>query len=93
MVFIKYHHGDQIKWDEMGGICSTNGRDERHACNILVGKAEGKRQLGRPRRRYKDNIKLDLTDTGWEGVDWIRLAKDREQWRALLNMAMNLRVP
>jgi hypothetical protein len=65
----------------------------RTACRILVGKPEGKRPLGRPRRKGVDNIKIDLRETGWDGVDWIDLAEDRDQWRALVNTVMNLRVP
>jgi hypothetical protein len=65
----------------------------RNAYRILAGKPEGKRALGRPRRMWVDNIKLDLTEIGWDGVDWIELAQDREQWRALVNTVMNLRVP
>jgi hypothetical protein len=60
---------------------------------ILVGKPEGKRPLGRPRRRWVDNIKMDLTEIGWGGMDWIDLAQDRDQWRALVNTVMNHRVP
>jgi hypothetical protein len=60
--------------------------------NILVGKPEGKRPLGRSWRRWEDNIKTDLNEMIWEGVDWIHLAQDRDQWRALMNTAMNLRV-
>jgi hypothetical protein len=59
---------------------------------ILVVKAEGKRPLGRPRRRWVDNIKMDLREIGRDGVDWIDLVQDRDQWRALVNTAMNLRV-
>jgi hypothetical protein len=58
-----------------------------------VGKPEGKRPLGRPRCRWEDNIKMDLRETGWGGMDWIDLAEDRGQWRALVNIAMNLWVP
>jgi hypothetical protein len=65
----------------------------RNAYRILVGKPEGKRPLGRPRRRCVDNIKMNLRETGWGGVDWIELAQDRDQWRALVNTMMNLRVP
>jgi hypothetical protein len=57
-----------------------------------VGKPEGKRPLGRPRRRWVDNIKMDLLEIGWGGVDWIDLAQDRVNWRALVNAVMNLRV-
>jgi hypothetical protein len=60
---------------------------------ILVGKPEGKRPLGRPRRRWVDNIKMDLREIGWDGMDAIDLAQDRDQWRALVNTVMNLRVP
>jgi hypothetical protein len=62
-------------------------------CRILVGKPEGEKPLGRPRRRWVENIKMDLTDIAWDGMDWIYLAQDREQWRALLSMVMNLRGP
>jgi hypothetical protein len=58
-----------------------------------VGKPEGKRPLERPRRRWVDNIKMDLREIGWDSVDGIELAQDRDQWRALVNTAMNLRVP
>jgi hypothetical protein len=65
----------------------------RGAYNILVGRPEGRRLLGRPRRRWEDNIKIDLGETGFEDVDWIHLAQDGDSWRALLNTVMNLRVP
>jgi hypothetical protein len=58
-----------------------------------VGKPEGKRPLGRPRRRWVDNIKIYHREIGWDGMDWIDLAQDRDQWRALVNTLMNLRVP
>jgi hypothetical protein len=64
-----------------------------NAYRILVGKAEGKRPLGRPRRRWVDIIKIDLRERGWDGMDWIDLAQDTDQWRALVNMVMSLRVP
>jgi hypothetical protein len=67
--------------------------ETRSAYRILVGKPKGKRPLGRPRRRWVDNIKMDLTKIGWDGVDWIELAQDRDQWRALVNTVMNLQVP
>jgi hypothetical protein len=66
---------------------------KRNAYRILVGKPEGKIPLGKPRCRWVDNIKIDLRETGWDGVDWIDLAQDRDQWRALVNTVMNLRVP
>jgi hypothetical protein len=58
-----------------------------------VGKPEGKRPLGTPRRRSVDNIKIDLREIGWDGMEWINLAENRDQWRALVNTVMNLRVP
>jgi hypothetical protein len=67
--------------------------EKRNAYRILVGKPEGKRPLGRPRRRWMDNIKMDLREAGWDGMDWINLAQDRDRWRALVNAVMNLRVP
>jgi hypothetical protein len=60
---------------------------------ILMGKPGGNRPLGRPRRRWVDNIKMDLRDMGWGGMDWIDLAQVRDEWRALVNKVMNLRVP
>jgi hypothetical protein len=76
----------------MGRACSTNG-ENRNAYRILVRKPEGKRPPGRPRLRWVDNIKIDLRETGWDGMDWIDLAQDRDQWRALVNTVKNLRVP
>jgi hypothetical protein len=58
-----------------------------------VGKPEGKTPLGRPTRRWVDNIKTDLREIGWDDMDWIDLAQDRDQWRALVSMVMNLQVP
>jgi hypothetical protein len=58
--------------------------ETRNAYRILVGKPEGKRPLGRPKRRWGDNIKMDLTEIGCDGVDWIDLAQDRDQWRVLV---------
>jgi hypothetical protein len=66
--------------------------EKRNAYRLLVGKPEGKKSLGRPRRRWMDNIKMDLLGIGWGGVDWIGLAQDRDRWRALVNAVMNLRV-
>jgi hypothetical protein len=65
----------------------------RIACRILLGKPEGKRSLGRPKRRGVDNIKIDLREIEWDGMDWIALAQDRDQWRALVNTVMKLTVP
>jgi hypothetical protein len=67
--------------------------EKRKACRLLMGKPEGKRPLGRPRRRWLDNIKIDLGELGWGDVDWIGLAKDRNRWRAVVNSELNLRVP
>jgi hypothetical protein len=67
--------------------------EKRNAYRILVGKPGGRKSLGRPRRRWVDNIKIDLRKIGWDVVDWIDLAQDRDQWRALVNTVMNLRVP
>jgi hypothetical protein len=65
----------------------------RGAYNILVGRPEEMRPLGRPRRRWEDNIKMDLREIGFRDVDWIHWAQDRDRWRALVNTVMNLRVP
>jgi hypothetical protein len=66
---------------------------KRNAYRILVGKPEGKRPLGRPRCRWVDNIKMNLREKEWVGMDWIDLAEDRDHWRALVNTVMNLRIP
>jgi hypothetical protein len=67
--------------------------EKRNAYRILVEKPEGKRPLGRPRCRWVDNIKIDLREIEWDGVDWIDMAQDRDQWRALLKTVLNFRVP
>jgi hypothetical protein len=81
--------GRRIRWAEhvarMGEV--------RGAYNILVGKPEGRRPLGRPRRTWEDNIKMDLREIGIGDVDWIHLVQDRDRWRALVNMVISLRVP
>jgi hypothetical protein len=59
----------------------------------VVGKPEGRRPLGRPRRRWEYNIKMDLREIGWRGVDWMHVTQDRDKWRAVVNTVMNLRVP
>jgi hypothetical protein len=64
--------------------------DERNVYRVLMGKSEGNRPLGRPRRRWKDGIRMDLRKTGWGSADWIQLAQDRDRWRALVNTVMNL---
>jgi hypothetical protein len=64
----------------------------RNVYRVLVGKPEGKRPLGRPRRRWEDGIKMDLREIGWGCVEWIQLAQDRDRWRAVVSAVMNLRV-
>jgi hypothetical protein len=68
-------------------------REGRGVYRVLVGRPEGKRPLGRPRRRWEENINVDLKEIKIDGAKWIQLAQDRVQWRAFVNMAMNLRVP
>jgi hypothetical protein len=65
----------------------------RGVYGVLVGKPGGRRPLGRPRRRWEDNVRMDLQEVGCEGVDWILLAQDRDRWRAFLSAVRNLRVP
>ncbi|KAJ4439479.1 hypothetical protein ANN_07603 [Periplaneta americana] len=67
--------------------------ESRNAYRVLVGRPEGKRPLGKPRRRWEDNIKMDLKEVGYDDRDWINLAQDRDQWRAYVKAAMNLRLP
>ena len=67
--------------------------ERRGVYRVLVGKPEGKRPLGRPRRRWEDNIRMDLQEVGCGGVDWIELAQDRDRWRANVSAVMNHRVP
>jgi hypothetical protein len=67
--------------------------EKRNVYTILVGKPKGKRSLGRPRRRWVDSVKMDRKEIGWDVIDWIDLVHDRDQWRALVNTVMNLRVP
>jgi hypothetical protein len=79
----------RMRW---AGYAARMG-ERRNAYRILVGKPDGKRPLGRPRRRWVDTIKMDLKEVGWDGRDWIDLAQDRDGWRAYVNAVMNLRVP
>jgi hypothetical protein len=67
--------------------------EERGVYRVLVGKPEGKRSLGRPRRRWEDNIKMDIQELGCGGMDWIGLAQYRDRWQAIVNAVMNLQVP
>ena len=71
----------------------TRMGEERGVYRVLVGKPELEGPLGRPRRRWEDNIKMDLQEVGCGGMDWIELAQDRDKWPALANAVMNLRVP
>jgi hypothetical protein len=79
----------RMRWAEHVARVGKN----RNAYTILVGKPEGKRPQGRPRHRWEDNIMTDLREIEWGGMDWIDLTQDRDQWRALVNTVMNLRVP
>jgi hypothetical protein len=76
----------------VGGPCSTN-EEKRNANRLLIGKPDGKGPLGRPRRRWVDNIRMDLGKVGWGDVDWIGLSKDRNRWRSFVNSVLDLRVP
>jgi hypothetical protein len=76
----------------MGGAYNANG-EKRNTYRLLVGNPEGKRPLGRPRRRRVDNIRMDLGEIGWACVHWIGLAQYTDNWRALVNAVMNLQVP
>jgi hypothetical protein len=89
VLFTKYYQNDQFKEVEMGRVCSTN-EEKKNACRILVEKPEGNRPLGRLKRRWMDNINMDLGEIGWDGMDWIHLAQDRDQWRALVNTVNEL---
>ena len=79
----------KIRWT--GHVARMGER--RGAYRVLVGKHEGKRPLGGPRRRWEDNMKMDFQEVGREGLDWIELAQDRDRWRALMTAVMNLWVP
>jgi hypothetical protein len=92
MNFMLVHGKERDHLEDLGINVARMG-ETRNAYRILVGKPEGKRPLGRPRRRWVDSIETDLTEIGWDGRDWIELAQDRDQWRALVNTVMNLRVP
>ena len=84
--------GDKIEKNGMGGACSTYG-ERRAVYRVSVGKPEGKRPLEKPRRRWEDNIKMDLQKVVCWGMDWNELAQERDRWRALVNGVLNPRVP
>jgi hypothetical protein len=88
----QYCSGDKIKKNEMGGACSAYG-ERGGFYRFLVGKPEEKRPLGRPRRKWEDNIKMDLQKVGCGGMDWIELAQDRDRGRALVQAEINFRFP
>jgi hypothetical protein len=79
----------RMRW--AGHVARTG--ETRNAYRLLVGMPGGKRSLGRPRCRWVDNIKMDLREIRWDGIDWIDLAQNMDQWRALVNAVMNPRVP
>jgi hypothetical protein len=81
-----------VKEHAMGGVYSAHGV-EQYCIHVFGGKARRKRPLGRPRFKWEDDIKMDVTEIGWGGRDWIDLALDRDQWRALANTVMNLQFP
>jgi hypothetical protein len=76
----------------VGGACNTHGRGEG-VYRVLIGRPEGERPLGRPRRRWEDNIKMELSEIGIDGANWIRLVQDRVRWWAFVNTVMNPPVP
>jgi hypothetical protein len=86
---IKIIKSRRMTW---AGYVARMGK-KRNEYRLLVGKPEGKRPLGRPRRRWMDNVRMDLGEVGWGDVDWIGLAKDRNRWRTLVNSVLNLLVP
>jgi hypothetical protein len=79
----------RMRWPEHVALIA----EKRNAYRLLVEKLEGKRLLGRPRRRRVDNIRMDLGEVGWDDVDWIGLAQNRNRWRVLVNSVLNFRVP
>jgi hypothetical protein len=93
-MFIKflYYIIRQIKSRRMSWSDVARMGEERNLYKVLVGKPVGKKPLGRPRRRWEDGIRMDLREIGLGGVDWIRLAQDRDQWRAAVSAVMNLLV-
>ena len=92
VLLTQYCSGDKIEKNEMAGHVVRMG-DRRGVYRVLVGKPEGKRPFGRPRRRWEDNIKMAVQEAGCGGMDWVELAQNRDRWRAHVNAVMNLRVP
>jgi hypothetical protein len=90
--FAKYNQNDQVKENDIGRACSTN-EEKRNAYRLSAGKPERKRRLGLPRHRWVNNIKMDLREVELGGMDWTDLVQDKDQWRALVNTVMKLRVP
>jgi hypothetical protein len=88
MIMVRIMKSRRMRWAEH---VARMGQ-KRNTYRLLVGKPEGKRPLGRPRRRWVDNIRMDLVEVGWGDVDWIGLAQDRDGCRALVNSVLNLRV-
>ena len=91
VLLTQYCAGDKIE-NEIGWACGAYGWGEG-VYRVLVGKPEGKSPLGRPRRRWVDNIRMDLHEVGCRYMDWIERAQDRDRWRTLVSAVMNLRVP
>jgi hypothetical protein len=87
----KYYYGYNMKTRLAGHVACIG--DTRNAYNIVVGKPDGKRPVGESRRRGKDIIRMDLKEIGWDGMEWMHLAQDRDQWRSLVNKVIKLRVP
>jgi hypothetical protein len=77
----------------VGGTCSSTHGKERGVYRVLVGRPEGKRPLGRPRRKWENNIEMNLGEIGIDGANWFQLAQDRVQWQAFVSTVINLRVP
>src|SRR5215475_3649308 len=92
VLLTQYCAGGKIETNEMGRACGAYGGD-RGVHRVLIGKPEGKRPLGRPRRRWEDNIKMELQEVGGGRGDWMELAQDRDRWRALVGTVRNFRVP